>query len=155
MSASQPIMGPAALAWKIANYPKIWIPFLCIVVGVIVLLYFLITGTVGKDPMPAIEDVKEMYIAWGAAPAENSFKKIPHERFYPSLFQCTRQGYPSTRETGPATFATVRVVAKDGTTTTITFHEEDLIRINGQCYDHTMPPLFLQDVEQTRNDTGY
>lgn len=153
MAASQPTIGPAALAWKIANYPKIWIPFLCIVIGVMVLMYFLITGTVAANPMPAVENVKEMYIAWGVAPADASFKKIPHGHYYPSLLQATSRGYPSTRETGPA-FVTVRVVAGDGTTTTITFHEEDLIRINGQCYDRTLSPMFLQDAEQTRWDMG-
>jgi hypothetical protein len=147
-------MGPAVLAWKIANYPKIWIPFLCILVGVIVLIYFLVTGTVGKDPMPAIGDVKEMYICWGNPADEDSFKKIPHGQYYPQLFESTRQGFASRKETGPA-FATVRVVTNGGSTTTITFHEEDLIKIDGQVYDRTMAHMFIQQAEGTRYDMGY
>lgn len=154
MSAAQPTIGPAVLAWKIANYPKIWIPFLCIMVGVILLIYFLVTGTVGSDPMPAIGDVKEMYMAWGEITGEDSFKKIPPERYYLPLFESTRQGFPSTRETGTA-FLTVRVVTNNGSTTTISFHEEDLIRINGQVYDRTIPHIFLEQAEQARYDTGY
>lgn len=154
MSAAQPTIGPAVLAWKIANYPKIWIPFLCIMVGVIVLIYFLVAGTVGADPMPAMGDVKEMYMSWGNKTGEDSFKKIPHERYYLPLFESTRQGFPSTRETGPA-FLTVRVVTNNGSTTTISFHEEDLVRINGQVYDRTIPHIFIEQAEQARYDTGY
>ncbi len=154
MSASQPTMGPAVLAWKIANYPKIWIPFLCIMVGVILLIYFLVTGTVGKDPMPAMQDVKEMYISWNPAAGDSSFKKIPHQQYYSLLFDSTRQGFPSTKKAGPA-YASVRIITNDGSTTTVTFHEQDLIKINEQVYDRAMPHMFLQNAEGTRYDTGY
>ena len=155
MSAAQPTIGPAVLAWKIANYPKIWIPFLCIMVGLVILIYFLITGTVGADPMPAIGDVKEMYIAWGAPKGEDSFKKIPHQQYYRTLFDSTRQGFPSTKEAGAYTIATVRIITTGGSTTTVSFHENDLIKINGQVYDRTMAHYFLQEAEGTRYDMGY
>jgi len=150
---SQPVFGPAALAWKISEYPQYWIPLILIFAAGILGIYFLASSTV-TDPLPNPSEVKEMYISWKPSAGDSSFKKINHEQYYPEIYDIMGQGFASTQDPGTDVAAAVRLVSNDCRTTVIEFFDSELVNIGGQCYDRAMPYMALQMLEGTMYDQG-
>jgi len=146
---AQPTIGPAALAWKISQYPQYWIPLILIIVGVALGAYFLIP-TMIEDPMPKLSEVTEMYISWDLSGKEESFKKIPHEQYYNLFYQSCQGGFASKKVPGEDLIATVRIKTRDAKTTTFKFFGSDLMNVNGKCYDRARFQMFLQEAEGLR-----
>lgn len=148
---SQPTIGPAALAWKISQYPQYWIPLILVFIGVAAGMYFLFPAAMGK-PLPDPAEVKAMYISWGETADETSFKEIPHNQYYPYLLESMTGGFKSVKKPGPDLIATIRIDTTGGKSAVVKFFDSQLVTIDGKCYDRAHPYMFLQMVEGTRYD---
>jgi hypothetical protein len=150
-----PIMGWQALAWKIAHYPKIWIPFICIVIAVVVVVYF-VFASAAAGPLPDPSKVKGLYISWGAPGDESSFRQLDKDYLYPE-FRNSLMGSWASLKTAPEDMliATVRVDTTDGKSIYAKLYDPNLMVIDGEVYDNTKHMIFLQQVGEPEYGSPY
>ena len=154
MPSNIPTIGPAALAWKIAQHPKIWIPFLLIFAAACFGVYMCIPSMI-HQPLPAMSEVREAYISFDPSGEESSFKLLGSRMYLQEFYDCMRRGYASTKPATGYVVATMRLDTIDGKSTYVKFLESDLVVIDGQVYDRTMSPMFLQMLEGFRYSEEY
>ena len=147
---AQPTIGPAVLAWKISQYPQYWIPLIVIMIGAAVAAYIFLPGMANADPRPEAGDVKAMYISQDPTGAESSFRQVPHEQFYPELYQCTTGAFAARRMPDDYLILTVRVVTKSDKTTVFKFYDGGIVQINGKNFQGMDSYMFLDMVQSVR-----
>ncbi len=121
-----PVTPMGRIAWGISHNPKVWLPFVGIVIVLAIVLYFAFPSETA-NPMPRPEQVAGISISRDPSGGESTFKEVRNTAAYAQLREGLSGAWRARREPFEEPMLTLRIDKKDGTSFFMKFYDEGFV----------------------------